>query len=212
VWQSLLVWFESLPNDVVYLVLGAGAAVENVFPPIPADTFVVVGGFLCAVGDLRARWVFGATWVGNVASSLLMYRLGHRYGRPFLQGPWGRHFLTSHQLLRMEHFYARWGTPAIFLTRFLPGLRSAVPVAAGVAKQRFVGVALPIAMASAVWYGALVWAGTFAGHNLPAVLAAIRRVNTWLLVPALTVGLVLVIWWWRSRHHQVPHDAVEADE
>lgn len=203
-WQGLLTWFESLPNIVVYSVLGGGAAVENVFPPIPADTFVVVGGFLAAVGDLHARWVFAATWLGNVASALLMYGLSRRYGRSFLAGPLGRHVLNAHQLRRMERFYGRWGTPAIFFTRFLPGLRSAVPVSAGAADQPFVAVALPIAAASAVWYGALVWVGTFAGHNLAAVLALVHRVNAWLVGPALVVAGVVVIWWWRTRHHDSP--------
>lgn len=201
-WQSLLAWFESLPNVVVYLVLGGGAAVENVIPPIPADTFVVLGGFLAAVGDLQARWVFVATWVGNVASALAMYRLGHRYGRALLEGRWGRRFLNVHQLQRLQGFYDRWGTPAIFFTRFLPGLRAAVPVFAGVAHQKFWSVALPLATASAIWYGALVWAGSLAGHNLGMVLAIIQRVNGWLVVVALLVAGALAAWWWRTRHHE----------
>jgi membrane protein DedA with SNARE-associated domain len=202
VWQQLLIWFESLPNVAVYVVLGGGAAVENVFPPLPADTFVVLGGFLAAVGDLRARWVFAATWVGNVASALAMYRLGYRYGRPLLEGPWGRRFLNMHQLQRLQGFYARWGTPAIFFTRFLPGLRAAVPVFAGVAHQRLRSVALPLAAASAVWYGVLVWAGAFAGHNLGAVLEVIREVNAWLVGVALLVVAGLAWAWWRTRHHE----------
>jgi len=202
VWQSLLIWFEGLPNVVVYLVLGGGAAVENVFPPIPADTFVVLGGFLAAVSDLQARWVFAATWVGNVASALAMYRLGYRYGRPILEGPWGRRFVNGHQLQRLQSFYDRWGTPAIFFTRFLPGLRAAVPVFAGVAHQRFRSVVLPLATASAIWYGVLVWAGTFAGRNLGAVLGVIREVNAWLVVVAVLVVAVVGWWWWRTRHHE----------
>jgi membrane protein DedA with SNARE-associated domain len=201
VWQQLLIWFESLPNIAVYLVLGGGATVENVFPPIPADTFVVLGGFLAAVGDLHARWVFAATWVGNVASALAMYHLGHRYGRPLLEGPWGRRFLNMHQLQRVQGFYDRWGTPAIFLTRFLPGLRAAVPVFAGVARQRFRSVAVPLAAASAIWYGVLVWAGTFAGHNIDMVLGVIREVNAWLVGVALLLVAALLWEWWRTRHH-----------
>jgi membrane-associated protein len=200
VWPELLAWFERLPNLVVYLVLGAGAALENVVPPVPADTFVVLGGFLAAVGDLRARWVFAATWLCNVASALAMYRVGRRYGRPFMQGPWGRRFLSVHQFARMQAFYDRWGSLAIFFTRFLPGLRSVVPVFAGVARQRFGGVALPVLAASAIWYGALVWVGTLAGHNLDRVMAALHRVNAWLVGAAVVVLVAVLVWWWRSRH------------
>ena len=66
-----------LPDLILYLCLGVGAALENVVPVIPADVFVALGGFLSVVGDLQARWVFLATWLFNAASALLMYRLAH---------------------------------------------------------------------------------------------------------------------------------------
>ena len=70
---------------------------------------------------------------------------------------------------RMGVFYARWGTPAIFFTRFLPGIRSVVPISAGVTRQPFILVARPVAAASAISYAALIWLGMFAGQkNLPA--------------------------------------------
>jgi membrane protein DedA with SNARE-associated domain len=170
-------------------------------PAVPADTFVVLGGFLSAVGDLHARWVFLATWTCNVASALFMYRMGYRYGKSFFATGWGRHILNPHQMQRMVRFYGRWGTAAVFLTRFLPGLRAVVPVFAGVTHQRLLPVAIPLALASALWYGALVWAGTFAGRNLEPVLAALGRVNGWLLGVAVGVFLALFVWWWRTRHH-----------
>lgn len=199
--SALLAWFDGLPDPLVYGALGLGAAIENVVPPVPADTFVVLGGFLAAVGDLQARWVFLATWVGNVASALAMYRLGHTHGRGFFQHGWGRRLLNAHQMERIAVFYGRWGTPAIFLTRFIPGLRAVVPVFAGVTHQRFVPVAVPLAAASAIWYGALVWVGTLAGHNVDRILDLIGRVNVWLLAGAVVAVLGAFAWWWRTRHH-----------
>lgn len=204
-WSGALAWFDQLPNLIVYLALGAGAAIENVVPAVPADTFVVLGGFLSAVGDLGARWVFVATWAGNVTSALVMYRVGRRHGSAFFSVGWGRHLLNRHQMSRMTDFYRRFGPATIFLTRFLPGLRAVVPVFAGVTHAPLRSVALPLAFASAIWYGALVWAGTFAGHNLDRVLAVIAEVNGWLLGIALTVFVALLLWWWRTRRHG--HDA-----
>lgn len=200
-WDGLLAWVEGVPNVLVYAALGAGAAVENVVPAVPADTFVVLGGFLSAVGDLHARWVFLATWVGNVASALAMYRVGRTHGRLFFTEGWGRRFLNAHQMERLAEFFGRWGTAAVFLTRFLPGLRAVVPVFAGVTHQRPAYVVLPLAAASAIWYGALVWAGAMAGHNLDRVMEALGRVNSWLLLGALAVGAAVARWWWRTRHH-----------
>jgi membrane-associated protein len=201
-WQGLLTWIEGVPNPLVYLALGAGAAIENVIPAVPADTFVVLGGFLAAVGDLDAMWVFAVTWVCNVASALAMVRVGRTHGVTFFQAGPGRRFMNSHQLERMGVFYGRFGHLAVFLTRFLPGLRAVVPIFAGVTRQPLLPVAIPLALASAIWYGALVWAGTVAGHNLDRVMALLDTVNGWLLAAAVLVFGAALRWWWRTRHHE----------
>jgi membrane protein DedA with SNARE-associated domain len=201
VWDGLLAWIEGIPDALVYVALGAGAAVENVVPAVPADTFVVLGGFLAAVGDLQARWVFVATWLCNVASALAMYHLGRTRGHAFFTEGWGRRLLNPHQMERLAVFFGRWGTAAVFLTRFLPGLRAVVPVFAGVGRQHPRSVVLPLAAASAIWYGALVWAGTLAGHNLDRVIEALGRVNAWLLGGAVVVMAAAARWWWRTRRH-----------
>jgi membrane protein DedA with SNARE-associated domain len=197
---NFLSWFESVPEGLVYVLLGLGAALENVIPAVPADTFVALGGFLSAVGELDPRWIFVSTWSLNVGSALAMYRLGYTHGRPFFEAGWGRRVLRPHQMERMARFYARFGTAAIFLTRFLPGLRSIVPVFAGVSHQPLILVAIPIASASAIWYGALIWLGALAGQNLDVLRELLGRVNGVLLVVAVLIVVPSGVWWWRTRH------------
>ena len=115
-----------------------------------------------------------------------------------MQG-WGRRVLKVQQMDRMTRFYERWGTWAIFWTRFLPGLRAVVPVFAGVTQQRFGSVAVPLAAASAIWYGTLVWLGALTGHNLEALSALLARSSGVLTVLAAVVLLVLARWWWRTK-------------
>ena len=201
---DFLEWMTGIPAPVLYLFLGAGAAMENIVPALPADTFVALGGLLSAVGDVSARGVFVATWICNVASALVVYRLAYRHGRGFFADGWGRHVLRPHQMERMQRFYDRWGTPAIFFTRFLPGVRSVVPVFAGVSHQGWVPVAVPIAVASAIWYGALVWIGVWAGQRLGLLRELLGRLNSVLGIAAIVVTLFVLVWWWRSRHP--PHE------
>jgi membrane protein DedA with SNARE-associated domain len=184
---------------LLYSLLGAGSALENLFPPVPADTFVLLGAFLAAGGKADAGTVFLVTWLANTVSALAVYWMGYRFGRPFFQAGLGRHLLNPAQLRRLGDFYRRWGLPAIFLARFLPGLRAMVPVFAGVTHQRFLVVAFPVLVASGIWYGVLVWLGASAGRNLPSIVGWISDANRLLLVCAAVVCLGGGLWWLRTR-------------
>lgn len=189
-----------LPDIGVYIALSLGAGVENLLPAVPADTFVALGGFLAGAGDLQARWVVLGTWLCNVAGALFVYRMSHTHGRSFFERGLGRHVLRPHQMERMVGFYDRWGTPAIFLSRFLPGVRAVVPVFAGVTHQPWSRVLLPITVASAIWYGGLVRLGLFAGENLDVLDAILGGMNRTLAIAAGVVALLIGILWYRTRH------------
>ena len=46
---DFLSFMDQIPVGFLYVGLGIGAAVENVIPAVPADTFVALGGFLSAL-------------------------------------------------------------------------------------------------------------------------------------------------------------------
>jgi membrane protein DedA with SNARE-associated domain len=160
---------------------------------------VLLGAFLAAGGRADAWTVFFVTWLANTGTALLVYWTGYRYGRPFFQAGLGRFLLNPAQLRRLGLFYQRWGLPAIFFARFLPGLRAMVPVFAGVTHQRFAVVAFPVLVASGIWYGGLVWLGATAGRNLSAVGEWLAEANRTLLAVAVVI-IAAVVWWWiRTR-------------
>lgn len=199
--REILAWMGGVPDVLLYAALAAGAAVENVVPAVPADTFVALGGFLAGLGRLDARWVALWTWLANVAGALVVYRLSWLHGPSFFERGFGRHLLRPHQMERLRTFYDRWGLPAIFLSRFLPGVRAVVPVFAGATYQPAVRVAVPIVVASAIWYGGLVVLGLWAGQNLDVLGRILGGVNRTLALAALTVTALALAWWLRSRRH-----------
>jgi len=77
---------ESLPPGLLYGAIAALAGLENLIPPLPADTAVALGALLAGRGFLDARLVFGITWAANVGSGAAVYLLARRYGRPAFRG------------------------------------------------------------------------------------------------------------------------------
>jgi membrane protein DedA with SNARE-associated domain len=196
---DVLAWFTGLPPALIYLVLGVGAAVENVIPPVPADTFVLAGGLLAAQGAAHPWAVFVTTWLANTGSAIGIYAIGRRYGGQFFKMPMARWLLREHQLETIRAFYLRWGMAAIFFSRFLPAWRSMAPVFAGVSRMRARSVIPPLLLASGLWYGTLVYLGVLAGRNLDRIVLLFGDVSRVLLVLGLVVLVLVSTWWWRSR-------------
>ena len=198
---SVLTALTRLPPVLLYLILGGGAAVENIAPPVPADTFVLAGALLAAEGAADPWLVFVVTWLANVLTAVLVYAVARRHGLRFFKMPIARWLLREHQLEQIGGFYDRWGIPAIFLSRFLPGWRAMVPVFAGVTGVTGWKVVPPVLVASGLWYGFLVYLGVFFSRSLETVVHWFGNVSDVLIWIALAIGLVVGVWWWRSRHH-----------
>ncbi len=193
----------------VYLVLAVGVVIENFFPPLPADTFVAFGAFLTAQGQVTGAGVFLVTWSLNTGGALLSYGLARRWGRAVMGTRAGRWVLRPRQLEKIAALYNAHGSKIIFASRFLPAFRALVPVFAGITHLRFWRTALPIAAASAIWYGVLVYLGAAFGRNWQTILEALNNVNATLLAVAGAVGILLAVLWWKTRHQ--PADSVGGD-
>src|SRR2546427_1880275 len=149
---------------------------------------------LAGRGRLNLWTVFGLTWAANVASASLVYWLARRYGRDFFKGPTGRRLLTPPVLAHIEAQYQRHGTYGIFVSRLLPILRAVVPPFAGLAGLSAPRALIPLALASALWYGLLTVLVASLGTNLDAVVAALAHVNWVLGAAALGILIFLAVW------------------
>jgi membrane-associated protein len=163
-------------------------------PPVPADTAVALGALLAGRGVLDAWTVFGVTWGANVTSASAVYCLARRYGPAFFRGRTGRRLLPAAVLAHLETEYRRHGAYGIFLSRLLPVWRAVVPPFAGVAGLSAPQALIPLALASALWYGALTFFVSTLGTNLDTVVAALGRVNRILGAVAVVAVIFAVVW------------------
>src|SRR5918998_889442 len=163
-----------MPVPALYAALAVVAALENVFPPVPADTVVAFGSFLAARGQGTALGVFLSTWSGNIAGAMLIYAIGRRYGAERLE----RRLLGDRAGAaesRLRTLYGRYGLVALFLSRFLPGVRAIVPPVAGALRIPALRTAVAMGAASAIWYGAISYLAFRIGADWEKLSGAVGR-------------------------------------
>jgi len=187
-------WLLGLPAPAVYLVIGVLATIENIIPPVPADTAVALGAFLSQRG-LTTPWnVFLVTWVANNVGAIAVYVATRSYGRSILSGPIGRRLLSPAAVAAIEREYIRFGVAGIFITRFLPGIRAVVPAFAGLVKLSAPRALIPVAVASGIWYGALTAAAAFLGARWDTVVGMVSEINAVLGIVGLGALVAIVLW------------------
>jgi membrane protein DedA with SNARE-associated domain/uncharacterized tellurite resistance protein B-like protein len=209
-----LAWLSQLPPAAVYVVLALLAAVENVLPPVPSDAAVALGAFLTNRGLTTPVGVFLVTWTANLAGAAGVYYASKRYGRRLFATRTGRRLLAPRSLAIIEREYLRFGVAGIFVSRFLPGLRAVVPPFAGLVGLSPARTFIPMALASAIWYGGLIVLATLIGSNWERINQIILGINRTLGIAALVLIAVATVAYLirrrRRRRERVYHATEDA--
>lgn len=203
--ESFLEWLVTIPVGTLYAVLTVTAAIENIIPPFPSDVVVAFGSFVVAQGEQGTMLgVFVATWSGNVGGAMIVYALGRRYGaEPLERRLAGKHAQSWDAKVR--RLFERYGMPAVFVSRFVPGVRAIVPAIAGALKLSVVWTVIMISMASAIWYGLITMVAFRVGSNWDELKATIMRYGT----TAAILGVVLLaagiaVWLVAHKRRRIP--------
>jgi membrane protein DedA with SNARE-associated domain len=162
---------------MAYLILFGVALGDAIFPALPSESAVIVGGLLSVVGDLSIGWVIVAAAAGAFVGDSTSYAIGRFFGRPvqrrFFDGRRGRAALewARDQL-------ARRGGTLILVARFVPGGRTATTFSAGLTRfplRIFFPYALLAAIGWATYAAVLGYVGgrTFEDRPWLALLIAL---------------------------------------
>jgi membrane protein DedA with SNARE-associated domain len=197
--DSFLAWLAALPPVPAYATLMALSAIENVFPPAPADVAVVLGAFVARRGPTSVVLMGVLCWAANTVSSCGLYFYARRQGREWLDHPWAKRLLPPDAVRALEDAYARHGIFGIFMSRFLPGVRAAVTPVAGVMGVGPWRALVPASLASAIWYAALVGLGAGLGLNWDAARAVVDDLSRALGIASALLVLLGALWLWRRR-------------
>lgn len=198
--EAFLDWITQLPPAGVYAAIGVLAALENIFPPVPADTAVALGAFLAArEPHLNIVAVYLVTVIANCASAIGVFLAGRHYGRAFFASRIGRSLLSETTLHHIEAAYQKHHWWGLFVSRFLWGYRAVTPPFAGLTGLRMRQAAPPIVLATSLYYGLLVFLAWEVGANWERVQHMVGRLGLGLGLMAAVVTVVLV---WAIRRYR----------
>jgi membrane protein DedA with SNARE-associated domain len=197
--QWILDFLQSVMNShdiVLYLVLFGSAVIENLFPPIPGDTITAFGAFLVGTGRLDYFLVYLSTTLGSVIGFTLLFLVGKFLGWEFfIRGNFP--FFSSGKILAAEKWFQKYGYTVVLANRFLPGIRSAISIFAGISYLSTLKVFIYALISSSLWNLIWIHMGYTLGNNWEVVKTKmqyiIRNYNIGVaVVLAVIVGVYLI--------------------
>jgi membrane protein DedA with SNARE-associated domain len=142
-------------------IIEAVAVLGILVPGTPILMAVAAAG---AMAGLSMTPILIVAIIGAVLGDFVSYWLGHRF-RHRLRGIWP--FATRPSLIgHAEAFFLRYGTASVAICRFLPVLRSTVPLVAGMAGMARGRFLLANIASAFVWAPVHVVPAQFAGLSL----------------------------------------------
>lgn len=147
--------------DLGYLGVAIGLMIEV----IPSEIVLAYGGYLISLGKINFAGAVIAGTVGGVLAQLFLYWMGYYGGRPFLE-KYGKYILIHKKHLDIaENWFNKYGTGVIFTARFIPVVRHAISIPAGIAKMSFLKFVAYTTLAIIPWSVFFLYLGHQLGNN-----------------------------------------------
>ena len=176
-----------------YWTVGIILLLENAGIPVPGETVLLVAGFLSySQHELRLPYII---LMGICAATLgdnLGYMIGHYGGRPLLERYKRFFHISTEHIERGERLFRQHGTVAVFLARFIFGMRVITGPLAGVLRMNWKKFALFNFLGAALWVSVIASVGYFFGRHWEKLMRAFKLADLAIALIVAVVALLLI--------------------
>lgn len=161
----------------------------------PGDTLLILAGVLAATtpGGLGMPIVLIALFIAFAAflGGELGYLIGHKFGpRIFERKDSG--IFSSENVKKTNEFFTRFGSGAVILARFVPVIRTFLPLAAGIAHMHYRRYSLFNAIGAIAWGFGITMIGFGIGH-IPPVARFVENYIDLILLGAVAATVIPIV-------------------
>ena len=190
-----------------YAAIFAAMFLENLFPPIPSELIMPLGGFYVHQGQLELVPVVMAGLLGTVLGAFPWYGIGRLINEERIEHWLERHGrwigISAQELARSRRWFNRYGTALVFWGRLVPGIRTLISVPAGIEMMPLAPFLIWTTAGSLIWTALLTVAGMVLGEGYSNVEVWIdpvsKVIKVLLVVVVLAGGIWLGLRIWRRR-------------
>jgi membrane protein DedA with SNARE-associated domain len=195
---TILLTLISISSGLGYPALGGLVAAESMGVPVPGETALIAAGILAHDGRLQIELVILIAAVAAITGDNLGYLIGRKGGRILLEkdGPLLKH--RKAVLEKGEPFFARHGAKAVFLGRWVAGLRIAAAWLAGINRMHWLTFFFWNALGGIAWATSVGLAAYFLGHIAEKIVK-----DAGLIGIAVVILAVIGFFIWRRRRRSV---------
>ena len=179
-----------------YWAVAAALLLENTGLPVPGETMLLLASFL-AYSEHRLRLPY-IILVGVCAATVgdnLGFLLGHYGGKQLLER-YRKVPRVYRTVERAERLIQRYGSFAIFVARFIAGMRIIAGPLAGILHMPWRKFVVFNFLGAAVWVSVISSIGYFFGRHWEELVRIMKGIYAAVLLAAVLLGL---FFWWRQR-------------
>lgn len=160
-------------------------AAESMVLPVPSEAVMPFAGYVVSTHGMSWAGAILASSLGSLVGSWLGYLMG-RHGVLPLVERWGRYVLVMpHHIHKAEQLFERRGMLAVFLCRFVPGVRHVSSIPAGAARMSLLPFLGASVAGATIWNTFLLWVGWKFGRDEAAIAALKSHMDV--------VGITLIV-------------------
>ena len=193
-----------IPANVGYAAVFALVAIETMGIPVPAETALIAAALLAHKGQMDVGTLIVVASAAAILGDNVGFAIGRRYGRRLFMAPGPLHEHRLKVLELGEPFFAKHGPKAVFLGRWVSGLRIASAWLAGMNRMRWRVFVPWNALGGIAWASSVVLSIYLLGGVAERALGVVGPVAAGVVVAL--IGLALT-WRWLRQRRAVPVEA-----
>lgn len=168
--------------------------------PIPEDLTLVTGGVISGMGYTNPHIMFAVGMLGVLVGDGIMFAAGRIWGQKILRFKPIARIMTPKRYAQVQEKFDKYGNWVLFVARFLPGLRTAVFVTAGISsKVSYLRFIIMDGLAALISVPIWIYLGEYGAHNIDWLMAKMHSLQSGIFV-ILGIGAAVVVWiWWKKR-------------